>query len=104
MDWSQSLRLTAPELLLTIYGLVLLLASAWARGRRDARWVTWIAVATLFVAAVMVAPALFGGAHGAGAMAFGGLYAATAFAAFAKLLIYAAAGAVLLVSRPWAWD
>ena len=36
MDWSQSLRLVAPELLLSIAGLVLLLGSAWAKAERDA--------------------------------------------------------------------
>ncbi len=98
MDWFQSLRLVAPEELLSIAGVVLLLASAWSKGARDARAVTWLAVATLAVAGAMVVPALCSGLSGAAALAFGGLYSGDAFAAFAKLLIYAAAGASLLVA------
>jgi NADH-quinone oxidoreductase subunit N len=98
MDLLQSLRIAAPEQLLTISAIVLLVASAWGQTRRDARAVTWLAVLTLFVAAVMTAPALFGGVRGEAASAFGGLFSGDAFAAFAKLLIYAAAGASLLVA------
>ncbi|MFC0589237.1 NADH-quinone oxidoreductase subunit NuoN [Novosphingobium aquiterrae] len=98
MDWSQSLRLVAPEELLSVTGLVLLLGAAWSKGVRDARAVTWLSVLALFVAGVMVAPSLCGGLRGAEADAFGGLYSGDAFAAFAKLLIFAAAGASLLVA------
>ena len=98
MDWSQSLRLVAPELLLSIAGLVLLLGSAWAKAERDARVITWLAVAVLAGCAALVAPALWDGAHGPDRLAFSGLYSADAFASFAKLLIYAAAGASLLVA------
>ena len=97
MDWTQSLTLAAPEVLLSISGLVLLLAGAWA-GDRDSRPITWLAVATLFVCAVMVAPQLCGGWAGPASDAFSGLYRADAFAGYAKLLIYAAAGAALLVA------
>ena len=98
MDWSQSLRLVAPELLLSIAGLILLLVSAWARNDRDSRVITWLSVATLAGCAALAAPALFSGAHGPERLAFSGLYSADAFASFAKLLIYAAAGASLLVA------
>jgi NADH-quinone oxidoreductase subunit N len=98
MDMLQSLRIVAPEQLLSFSAIVLLVASAWGQTRRDARAVTWLAVLTLFVAAVMTAPVLFGGVRGDAAMAFGGLFSGDAFAAFAKLLIYAAAGASLLVA------
>lgn len=98
MDWSQSLRLVAPEELLSVSGLVLLLASAWAKGARDARAITWLAVLALAGAAAMVAPTLFAGVSGEAALAFSGLFSANAFAAFAKLLIFAAAGATLLVA------
>ena len=98
MDWSQSLRLVAPELLLSIAGLVLLLGSAWAKAERDARVITWLAVAVLAGCAALVAPALWDGAHGPERLAFSGLYSADAFASFAKLLIYAAAGASLLIA------
>lgn len=98
MDWSQSLRLVAPEELLSVTGLVLLLGSAWAKGRRDARAINWLAVLALAIAAVMVAPSLCAGLSGPAAVAFGGLYSGDAFSAFAKLLIFAAAGASLLVA------
>ncbi|MDE2412823.1 MAG: NADH-quinone oxidoreductase subunit NuoN [Sphingomonadales bacterium] len=101
MDWSQSLRLVAPEELLSVTGLVLLLGAAWSKGNRDARAVTWLSVLALAIAAVIVAPALCSGLRGSAADAFGGLYAGDAFAAFAKLLIYAAAGASLLVAPPF---
>ena len=98
MDWSQSLRIVAPEEFLSLTGIVLLLASAWSRGNADARWVNRLAVLALAIAALMVAPVLSSGVKGASAQAFGGLFVGDAFAAFAKLLIYVAAGASLLVS------
>ncbi len=97
MDWAQSLRLVAPELLLSVAGLILLLGAAWL-GDKASRTITWLAVAILAVCALKVAPTLCAGALGAGTEAFGGQYRADAFAAFAKLLIYAAAGASLLVA------
>ena len=48
MDWAQSLRIVAPEELLSVAGLVLLLGSAWAKTARDARAITWLAVALFF--------------------------------------------------------
>ena len=98
MDWIQSLRLGAAEELLSIVGIALLVGSAWGQGRRDARAITWLAVLTLFAAAVLTYPALWHGARGEAALAFGGLYSGDAFAAYAKLLIYAAAGASLMVA------
>ncbi len=97
MDWSASLALVAPETLLSVSGLILLLAAAWG-GDRQARPITWLTVAVLFAAGVMVAPALCGGAMGASTHAFYGQFRADAFASFAKLLIYAAAGAALIVA------
>jgi NADH-quinone oxidoreductase subunit N len=97
MDWSQSLQLIAPEELISVYGLLLLLVAAWS-GDRVARGINWVAIATLAVAGVMVAPTLCSGASGASTEAFFGQFRADAFAAFAKLLIYASAGAALLVS------
>lgn len=98
MDWSQSLQLVAPEELLSVAGLVLLLAAAWAKGDRDSRTITWLSVASLAACAILVVPSVCTGARGAETLAFGGLYAADAFAGFAKLLIYAAAGASLIVA------
>lgn len=100
MDLSHSLRLAAPEELLSIAGLALLLVSAWAGGARAARVVTWLSVAALAVCTALVLPAL-GGTSPVAASAFGGLYSADAFSAFAKVLIYIAAGATLLVAPPF---
>ncbi len=98
MDFVQSFRLAAPEVLFSASGLVLLLAAAWGRSDRAARLITWLAIAVIAVGAVLTAPALLSGANGAGTLAFSGLFAATAFAAFAKLLIFAAAAGSLAVA------
>ncbi len=97
MNWALSLRLTAPEDLLSAAGLFLLLWAAWG-GDRAARHITWLAVLTLAGAGALVVPALIHGATGAEASAFYGQYSADAFAAFAKLLIYGAAAVALLVA------
>ena len=55
MDWSHSLRLTAPEILLSLSGLVMLIAAAWG-GDRISRGLTWAAAATLAGCAFLVAP------------------------------------------------
>ncbi len=98
MDWAQSLRIVAPEELLSTVGIILLVISAWGQGRKDARGITWVAVLTLFIAALMTAPALCNGVSGEAALAFGGLFSGDAFAAFTKLLIYISAGAALLIA------
>ena len=97
MDWSAAFRLIAAEELLSLVGLVLLLVAAWA-GDKSARALTWASVATLFVAGLLVAPTLCSGASGPGTETFYGQFRADAFASFAKLLIYAAAGASLLLA------
>ena len=97
MDWGHSLRLVAPEELLSIAGLVLLLVAAWA-GDKAARAISIASVAVLATCAFLVAPALCNGAMGPETSAFFGQYRADAFSSFAKLLIYAAAGAALIVA------
>ncbi|MDE8654174.1 NADH-quinone oxidoreductase subunit NuoN [Novosphingobium album (ex Liu et al. 2023)] len=97
MDWLQSLRLIAPEETLSIAGLVLLLVAAWG-GDKAARLISVASVAALVGAAFLVMPALCGGAMGPDAQAFGDQYRADAFASFAKLLIYGAAAASLVIA------
>jgi NADH-quinone oxidoreductase subunit N len=97
MDWSQSLRLIAPEETLSIAGLILLLVAAWG-GDKSARLISILAVAALAAAAFLVAPALCGGLMGPDAEAFGGQMRADAFASYAKLLIYISAAASLVVA------
>ena len=98
MDWIHSLRIGAAEELLSTVGIALLVVSAWAQGKRDARAITYISVLTLIGAAVLTAPTLWHGVRGAQALAFNGLLSGDAFAAFAKLLIYIAAAASLRTS------
>ena len=97
MDWGQTLRLLAPEQLLSLAGLALLLVAAWG-GDKASRTVTWLAVAALAGAAVLTAPVLCSGAMGPETVLFFGQLRIDAFAAFAKLLIYAASIAALLVA------
>jgi len=97
MDWSHSLRLVAPETLLSISGLVLLLIAAWG-GDKASRLISILAVAALVAAGFLVAPALCAGAMGPDTVAFMGQFRADAFASFAKLLIFAAAAGSLIVA------
>ncbi|QDZ07206.1 NADH-quinone oxidoreductase subunit NuoN [Sphingomonas panacisoli] len=92
MDWNTSLQATMPELVLSIGSLALMLVAAWG-GQRSTKMVSWTAVAVLIGAGI----ALAGPASYAGEV-FGGLYRADAFAAFAKVLIYAAAAVSILVA------
>ena len=97
MNLQQSLWLVAPEEVLSLAGLALLLVAAWG-GDKASRLISILCVAALAAAAFMVAPALCSGAAGAGTEAFGGQYRADAFASFAKLLIYAAASVTLMLA------
>jgi len=74
-----------------------LLVAGWA-GDKSSRASTITACVLLAVCFALTAPSVCGGAMGTGTKAFGGLFAADAFAGFAKLMIYAAAGAVLTIA------
>ncbi|MGN6499168.1 MAG: NADH-quinone oxidoreductase subunit NuoN [Tsuneonella sp.] len=97
MGFQASLGLISAELLLSVSGLALLLAAAWL-GDRYARAISVVAVGALVGAAFLTAPALFAGAMGPDTTAFDGQFHADAFAAFAKLLIYLAAAACLMIA------
>ncbi|WP_326524405.1 NADH-quinone oxidoreductase subunit NuoN [Sphingomonas sp.] len=86
------LILILPEIVLTIGALVLMIVAAWG-GQASTRAVSWVSVAVLAGATI----ALFGPSS-SGANAFDGLYRADAFAAFAKLLIYAATAVCILIA------
>ena len=91
--------LTLPEMILSIGALALLLVAGW-RGDGAARTINWVAVALLGAAALSLL-----GPAGSGGSAFGGLYRADAFAAFAKLLVYiAAAVSIVIAPRYFAHD
>ncbi|NJC33192.1 NADH-quinone oxidoreductase subunit N [Sphingomonas jejuensis] len=82
----------APELILIIGGVLLLLAAAW-RGERGVDMVTLLSVAVLALAGVsLLGPASTGGDS------FGGLHQADAFAAFCKVGIYVAAAVCILIA------
>lgn len=88
-----SLLMTMPELLLTGFGLILLMVATFG-GDERARLVGWLSVAALAVAGWSLC-----GLPSTGGEAFDGLYRADAFGAFAKVLIYGAA-AVSIIMAP----
>jgi len=90
-----SLALTTPELLLSLGAIALLMVAAFM-GERGARLVSWLSVALLGGAAIL----LFGPA-GQGGDAFAGLFRADAFATFAKVLIYAASAVAIIAAQGW---
>lgn len=100
MELSASLVLIAPEIVLSLSGLVLLLMAAWM-GDKSSRLVSILAATAIGAAAVMTVPALVSGAAGQGVAAFGGQFLADSFAAFAKLLIYISAIAALMIAPPF---
>ncbi len=100
MDWSTSLRLVAPETVLSISGLILLLMAAWM-GDKASRLISILAVTALVGAGCLAAPALCGGAMGIETEAFFGQFRADAFASFGKLLLYGAAAVALIVAPPF---
>lgn len=97
MDFQHSLGLIAPELVLSVVGLALLLVAAWA-GDKASRLVSILSCVALGAAFFLVAPAVCGGAMGPDTVAFGGQFTADAFAGLAKLMIFAAAGAGLVIA------
>ncbi len=90
-----SLALTAPELILSLGAIALLMIAAFL-GDRSARLVSWLSVALLAAAAL----ALLGPA-GRGGDAFNGLFRADAFSNFAKVLIYIASAVAIIAAQNW---
>jgi NADH-quinone oxidoreductase subunit N len=97
MELTASLGLIVPELVLSLSGLVLLLVAAWG-GDKSARLVSVLACVALGAAFFLVAPSVCAGASGPDTVAFLGQFKADAFAGLAKLMIFAAAGASLVVA------
>src|SRR6478736_3161737 len=97
MDFTASLALIVPEIVLSLAGLALLLVAAWGGDKASSA----ISIAGCFVLGAcffLVAPSVCAGAAGPDTVAFGGQFRADAFAGFAKLMIYAASGAALVVA------
>ena len=97
MDMTKSLGLMAPELLLSVSGLALLLVTAWG-GRSVARLVAILAATALGASVFLVVPTVTEGVAGAGAQAFGTQFSVDAFSAFAKALIYLVGIACLAIT------
>ncbi len=97
MELTNSLTLIVPELILSISGLILLLIAAWG-GNEASRPVSIASCIALGGAFFLVAPSVCAGASGPDTIAFGGQFRADAFAGLAKLMIYVAAGAALVVA------
>ncbi|WP_421838904.1 NADH-quinone oxidoreductase subunit NuoN [Novosphingobium sp.] len=97
MELLRSLAITGTEEVLSISGLILLLAAAWG-GDKASRVISIAAVAVLTVCAVLTVPALCQAAMGPGVVAWNGQFSGDAFAAFGKLLIYAGAAVTLIVA------
>ncbi len=92
MDYSANLAMTLPEIVLSLGAIVLMLVSAWG-GSASTKAVSWTAVAVLAGAGIaLIGPASYGGS------AFGGLYRADAFAAFAKVLIYITTAVSIIIA------
>ncbi|MDT8757887.1 NADH-quinone oxidoreductase subunit NuoN [Sphingomonas psychrotolerans] len=92
MDYSTQLLMSLPELVLAVGAIVLMLVAAWG-GQASTRLVSWASVAVLIGAGIALA-----GPASAGGEAFGGLYRADMFAAFAKVLIFAAAAVSIIIA------
>jgi NADH-quinone oxidoreductase subunit N len=92
MNFTASLALTVPELILSIGAIALLMVAAFS-GDRSTRAISWGAVGLLAAAAISLL-----GPAGHGGIAFDGLYHADRFAAFAKLLIYIAAAIAVIIA------
>lgn len=92
MDYAANLAMVLPEIVLSLGGLVLLMVAAWG-GVAVSRAVSWVSVAVLAGAGItLIGPASAGGT------AFEGLYRADLFAAFAKVLIFAAAAVSIIIA------
>ena len=97
MDTMFSLSLVAPEIVLSLSGLALLLFAAWG-GDEASRAISIAACIALGGAFALVATTVCAGASGPDTLAFGGQFRADAFAGFAKLMIFAASGATLVIA------
>ena len=95
MSYAHSLYLTGAEIGLSLAGLLLLLVAAWTDARH-ARLVTILAVAALSGAALFTGS--LAGLDGLETYAFGALFTSDGFATFAKILIYLATIACLIIA------
>jgi len=97
MDFASSFALVPDLFVLIVGGLVLLLVAAWS-GDKVASPISIAACIALGAAFFLVAPAVCSGLSGPESLGFSGLVRADAFAGLAKLMIYAASGAALVIA------
>ncbi len=81
-----------PEIMLATVGMVLLMAGAFG-GEGTTRWITWVTIVSIAVAALLVLYA----DHGR-ELAFGGLFVTDPFAVFMKELVLIGSGLTLILS------
>ncbi len=93
---SADLSILMPEILLSLFAMLALLAAVYTRKDALAPGLVWLS------AAVMVAVALWLGMHGSGTrVAFGGMFVDDGFARFAKIVILLSAAVVLVMSQEY---
>ncbi|GAA4643706.1 NADH-quinone oxidoreductase subunit NuoN [Pontixanthobacter gangjinensis] len=97
MTYLNSLYLSAPEIILSVSALILLMVAAFA-GQKSARLVTIASIAALSGAVFFVIHLLTNSSFELGADIWSGLYRMDAFGSFAKLLIYIATIGCLVVT------
>lgn len=95
MNISSDLAVAAPELFVAIAGMVMLMFGAF-RGENSARFVSWLGVGVLIVAALLV----FAGPVGT-SLAFNGQFIVDDFAVFAKILMIVGAALALILAVPF---
>lgn len=92
MDMASNFAMVLPEEVLSIGAILLMLVAAWG-GAASTRAVSIASVFVLVGAGIALA-----GPASSGGVAFGGLYRADGFAAFAKVLIYAATAVAIIMA------
>jgi NADH-quinone oxidoreductase subunit N len=97
MNYAAWLQLTAPEIILSLSSLVLLIMSAWGR-ERWASLISILAVVALFAASAVSLNYLFGEGFAQGTDAFYGQYRMDRFAQLAKLLVFLSAIVTIIVA------
>lgn len=93
---SADIQTVLPEILLSVYAMVALLAAVYTTKDGAASLLTWLTSGVFVLMAVWI------GLNGAGTTpAFGGMFVDDAFARFAKITILVSAAAVLLMSEQY---
>ena len=95
MDISADLTAAAPELFVAVAGMVMLMFGAF-RGENSARFVSWLGVGVLIVAALLVIAGPVGTT-----LAFNGQFVVDDFAVFAKILLIVGAALALILAIPF---